>query len=358
MAANTRFFPAAGPLPLEALLAASGATLAEGSAAQAAARRFTGIAPLAEAGADEVSYLEVSKHGKALAECRAGAVLLRAEDAALVPSGCLALVTAAPALAFSRIARLFHPTPRGTGERHPMAAVAASAQVASDADIGAFAVVGEGAEIGPGCILHPHAVVGPGVVLGEGCVIHSHASVSHAVLGRGVVLHPGARIGQEGFGFTPTADGRFITMPQLGGVVLGDEVEIGANACVDRGALGDTVIGRATRIDNLVQIGHNVQTGQGCVLVAQVGISGSTILEDWVQMAGQVGVIGHLRIGKGARIGAQAGVMNHVPAGADYLGSPAQPARQSLREMAAVRRLVPRGKPTGTAKPGADEKGN
>lgn len=357
MAASARFFPGIGPQPLEALLAASGATLARGETGATAGRLFTGVAALAEADAQEVSYLEMSKHNKTLGESRAGAVVLRAEDAGLLPPGCLGLVSDAPALAFARIARLFHPMPRGSGQRHPLAAVAASARVAEDADIGAFAVVGEGAEIGPGCILHPHAVVGPGVVLGEGCIIHAQASVSHAVLGRGVVLHPGARVGQEGFGFTPTADGRFITMPQLGSVMLGDEVEIGANACVDRGALGDTVIGRGTRIDNLVQIGHNVQTGQGCVLVAQVGISGSTIVEDWVQMAGQVGVIGHLRIGRGARLGAQAGVMNNVPAGADYLGSPAQPIKQTLREMAAVRRLVPRNR-AGAGKPGTDEKGS
>jgi len=358
MAANARFFAGIGPQHLATLLAGSGAALAEGSPADAGARAFTGVAALAEAGPDEISYLEAARHNSALAGSRSGAVVLRAEDAGLIPAGCLAIISTAPALTFSHIAKLFHPTPTGSGQRHSLAAIAATAQVARDADIGAFAVVGEGAEIGSGCILHPHAVVGPGVVLGEGCVIHSHASVSHAVLGRAVVLHPGARIGQEGFGFTPTADGRFITMPQLGSVVLGDEVEIGANACVDRGALGDTVIGRGTRVDNLVQIGHNVQTGQGCVLVAQVGISGSTILEDRVQMAGQAAVVGHVRIGAGARIGAQAGVINHVPAGADYLGSPAQPARQELREIAAVRRLVPRSKPAVAAKPVAEEKGS
>ena len=340
MAADPRFHPTAGPQPLDALLAVAGAEVAGPAAAARAGRVFIGVAPLTEAGPDEITYLELAKHGRLLAESRAGAVVLRAADAGLAPVGCIAIIAALPALAFSRIARAFHPAPQGSGSRHPSASIAACARIAEDVDIGAFAVIGAAAEIGPGCIIHPHAVIGPGVVLGADCIIHSHASISHALCGAAVVLHPGARVGQEGFGFTPTPDGRFVTMPQLGIVRLGDAVEVGANACIDRAALGETVIGRGTRIDNMVQVGHNVRTGQGCVLVAQVGISGSTVLEDWVTMAGQAGIAGHLRVGAKARIGAQAGVINNVPAGEDYLGSPAQPARQSLREMAMVRRLL------------------
>lgn len=335
MPADPRFHGAAVAQSLAAVLVAASAT-----ADAPGARMFQGVAALAAAGPDEIGFLEAAKHAGMLAGCQAGAVVLRPVDAGLLPAGCIAILSATPALAFAAIARLFHPAPRGQGRRHAAAAIAGNARLAPDVDVGACAVVGEGAEIGPGCILHPHAVVGPGVVLGAGCVIHSHASISHAVCGADVTLHPGARVGQEGFGFTPTAQGRFVTAPQLGRVVLEDRVEVGANACVDRGSLGDTVIGADTRIDNLVQVGHNVRTGSSCVLVALVGISGSTTLGRGVVMAGQSASAGHLHIGDGARIGAQAGVINNVPAGADMLGSPAQPSRQALRGWAVLRRLA------------------
>ena len=161
----------------------------------------------------------------------------------------------------------------------------------------------------------------------------------HALRGGGVVVHPGARVGQEGFGVAPTVEGRFETMPQLGRVVVGDEVQSGANACVDRGAQGDTVLGPGTRLDNLVMVGHNVRTGRGCILVAQSGVSGSTVLGDFVTIAAQAGLTGHLRIGSKARVGAQAGVMNDVPAGTDVLGSPSMPARQAWRAFAHLRRI-------------------
>jgi UDP-3-O-[3-hydroxymyristoyl] glucosamine N-acyltransferase len=150
-------------------------------------------------------------------------------------------------------------------------------------------------------------------------------------------------VGQEGFGFAVTPEGRFETIPQLGRVILGDLVEIGANSCVDRGSQSDTVIGAGTRLDNLVQIGHNVRTGRGCVVVAQVGIAGSTVIGDGVQLGGQAGLTGHIKVGDRARVGAQAGVMNDVPAGQDVVGSPAWPARETLRAFAALRRLA--GKP-------------
>jgi UDP-3-O-[3-hydroxymyristoyl] glucosamine N-acyltransferase len=155
-----------------------------------------------------------------------------------------------------------------------------------------------------------------------------------------VVLHPGARIGQEGFGFVPTPEGRFETAPQLGRVILGDLVEVGANSCIDRGAQDDTVIGPGTRIDNLVQVGHNVRTGRGCILVAQSGISGSTRLGDFVTLAAQAGLTGHIEIGSKARIGAQAGVINDVAPGTDVLGSPAWPVRETWRAIAALRKLA------------------
>lgn len=242
-------------------------------------------------------------------------------------------------MAFGQVAALFHPRPAPDGSVHPSAVIHPEARIGAGTEIGPHAVIEAGAEIGANCRICAFVLVGRKVVLGDDCVIHSHCSISHAVLGRGVVLHPGARIGQEGFGFTATADGRFVTAPQLGSVRLGDGVEIGANSCVDRGSLGETVLGAGTRIDNLVQVGHNVRTGRNCVLVAQVGVSGSTTLGDYVMAGGQSGFAGHLTVGARVRVGAQAGVMHDVPAGIEVLGSPAAPKKEALRSMLVLKRL-------------------
>ncbi|WP_027285455.1 UDP-3-O-(3-hydroxymyristoyl)glucosamine N-acyltransferase [Rubritepida flocculans] len=339
MAADPRFFPQAGPHSLAALLAATGA---EADPAAARERLFEGIAALAEAGPTQLSFCDGPRHAEALAATRAGAVLVPPALRERVPEGCLALLTRTPGLAFARAAALFHPPPAPRPGIHPSAVIGEGAEIGEGCEIGPYAVVGARARLGPGCVLGPHAVVGEAVVLGPGCRIHAHASISHAICGAGVVLHPGARVGQEGFGFLPAPDGSFVTMPQLGLVRLGDRVEIGANACVDRGSQGDTVLGPGTRLDNLVQVGHNVQAGRGCVLVAQSGVSGSTRLGDFVTIAAQAGLTGHLRVGDRARIGAQAGVMRDVPAGMDMLGSPALPVKEAMRGFTLLRRLVER----------------
>ena len=300
---------------------------------------LTGVAPLQTAGPAEVSFLDNRKYLPALEATRAGAVLVHPDNAARVPPGSVAVVTPEPYVAWARVATLFHPLPPLRPGIHPGAVVSPGATVAPSAEVGPLAVIGSGAEIGPRCRIGPHAVVGEGVVLGPDCRIGAHASVSHALLGARVYVYPGARIGQEGFGFAITAEG-FLSVPQLGRVVLEDDVEVGANSTIDRGSLHDTFIGAGSRLDNLVQIGHNVRLGRGCVIVSQAGISGSTILEDHVMLGGQAGLTGHLRIGRRARIGAQAGVMADVPAGADVVGSPAQPVRAFFREVAAMRRLV------------------
>jgi UDP-3-O-[3-hydroxymyristoyl] glucosamine N-acyltransferase len=300
---------------------------------------LTGVAPLQTAGAAEVSFLDNRKYLPVLAGTRAGAVLVHPDNAARVPAGSVAVVTSEPYAAWARVALLFHPLPPLRPGIHPSAVVSPDATVAPSAEVGPLAVIGSRADIGPRCRIAPHAVVGDGVVLGPDCRIGAHASVSHALLGARVYVYPGARIGQEGFGFAITAEG-FLSVPQLGRVVLEDDVEVGANSTIDRGSLHDTFIGAGSRLDNLVQIGHNVRLGRGCVIVSQAGISGSTILEDHVMLGGQAGLTGHLRIGRRARIGAQAGVMADVPSGADVVGSPAQPVRAFFREIAAIRRLV------------------
>jgi UDP-3-O-[3-hydroxymyristoyl] glucosamine N-acyltransferase len=335
MPVDPRFFGGTEPRTLAAIAAAAGGRLPDGVDPE---RRLAGVAPLDAAGPDEVSFLDNRRYVDLLRATRAGAVVLAEAMAGAAPEGCVPVVAPIPYLGFARVARLFHPPPPPVAGVHPTASVAPDAEIGEGTEIGPFAVVGAGARIGPRCLLGPHAVVGAAVELGEGCRIHAHASITHAIAGSRVVLHPGARVGQEGFGFAPTPDGRYETMPQLGRVILGDEVEIGANSCVDRGSQGDTVLGPGTRLDNLVQVGHNVHTGRGTVLVAQAGICGSTRLGEFVMVAAQAGLNGHLTIGDRARIGGQAGVMGDVAAGMDVLGSPAWPVREFWRAMSRFKR--------------------
>jgi UDP-3-O-[3-hydroxymyristoyl] glucosamine N-acyltransferase len=329
---DPRFYRRDGPHTAETVAAACGAQLV-----REPGRYLHGLAPLAAAGPDHVAYIESRLHLPALREAQAGAVLVPAELARHVPEGTAPLICEAPALAWSKVAALFHPLPPPCPGVHQSAVVDLTAQIDPSAEIGPLCVIGARAEIGPGCWIDAGAVIGPGVVIGSGCRIGALASIAYAIIGARVVLHPGARIGQDGFGLVPDSAG-FRTMPQLGRVIIGDDVEIGANTTVDRGALGDTVIGAGSRLDNLVQIGHNVRVGRCCVIVAQVGVSGSTVLEDFVTVAGQVGIAGHLTIGARARIGAQAGVMANVAAGADVVGSPAMPVKEFFRLVALLRR--------------------
>ena len=338
-AGDALFFHRTGPHALRDVAAAAG-----GRAPDDRELMLAGVAPLQSAGPDQVSFLDNRKYAAALDSTRAGAVIVHPDMAARVPAGSAAIVTAEPYLGWARAAALFHPLPPLRPGRHPSAVIDPDAQLDPSAEIGPLAVVLARARIGPRCRIGPGAVIGEGVSLGADCRIGAQASLSHALLGARVYIYPGARIGQEGFGFAPSAAG-FVTVPQLGRVVIEDDVEVGANSTIDRGSAQDTVIGAGSRLDNLVQIGHNVRLGRCCVIVSQVGISGSTVLEDFVQVAGQAGLAGHLHIGRKARIGGQCGVMADIPAGAEVVGSPAQPLREFFRQVAALRRLAARGQP-------------
>ncbi|MCX2559839.1 UDP-3-O-(3-hydroxymyristoyl)glucosamine N-acyltransferase [Acetobacter farinalis] len=336
--ANPRFFTRSGPFDAQALAEAAGATLVPPREGSFPAGGYTGIAPLQGAGAEDVSFLDNRRYASLLEGTQAGLIIVAPAFADKVPAHSAALVSATPYLAWSRVARLFHPKAPPNPGVHPSAVVDASAVVDPSAEIGPFVVVGARAEIGPRCVIGAHAVVGDGVVLGADCRIGSQVTLSHAMVGERVIILPGARIGQDGFGFAVGPNG-FETVPQLGQVVLEHDVEIGANTTIDRGSVNDTVIGAGSRLDNLVQIGHNAQLGRCCIVVAQAGISGSTVLEDYVTVAAQAGLIGHIRIGAKARIGAQCGVMSDVESGADVIGSPAMPFREFFRNVAVLRKL-------------------
>ncbi|GBQ05212.1 MULTISPECIES: UDP-3-O-(3-hydroxymyristoyl)glucosamine N-acyltransferase [Acetobacter] len=336
--ADPRFFTRSGPFDGQALAEAAGATLVPPREGSLPAEGYAGIAPLQVAGAQHVSFLDNRRYAHLLEGTKAGLVIVAPAFADKVPAHSAALVSSTPYLAWSRVARLFHPKAPAQPGIHPLAVVDASAVVDPSAEIGPFVVVGARAEIGPRCIINSHAVVGEGVVLAADCRIGCHVTLSHATLGERVIILPGARIGQDGFGFAVGPNG-FETVPQLGQVVLEHDVEIGANTTIDRGSVNDTVIGAGSRLDNLVQIGHNARLGRCCIVVSQAGISGSTVLEDYVTVAAQAGLIGHIRIGAKARIGAQCGVMSDVEGGADVIGSPAMPFREFFRNVAVLRKL-------------------
>ncbi|MCC7015987.1 MAG: UDP-3-O-(3-hydroxymyristoyl)glucosamine N-acyltransferase [Rhodospirillales bacterium] len=330
---HTRFFQRSGPHRLADIAAAAG-----GSASSERDLVFDGVAPLQTAGPSQISFLDNKRYAPLLDLTRAGAVIVHPDMQTRVPDSAIAIVTQEPYAGWARVAGLFHPAPSSSPGIHRSAIVDDAAVVDPSADIGPLCVIEAGAEIGPGCRIGPGAVIGRGVVLGRDCRIGAQASLSHALLGERVYVYPGARIGQEGFGFAVTPEG-FVTVPQLGRVILHDDVEVGANTTIDRGSAGDTVIGAGSRLDNLVQVGHNVVMGRCCIIVAQVGISGSTMLGDFVQVGGQAAMAGHLQIGDGAQIGAQAGVISDLAGGARVLGSPARPVREFFRQVALLKKL-------------------
>jgi UDP-3-O-[3-hydroxymyristoyl] glucosamine N-acyltransferase len=263
-----------------------------------------------------------------------------------VPAGRTVLRAKNAYLAFAKISTLFHPPPRAAPGVAREAYVHPTARVDPSAELMPLVYVGPDAVIGPRCILHPGVHVGAGARLGEDCLLWPNVVIrERCVIGNRVILQPGCVIGSDGFGFAfdPAGEGgsgpRHYKVPQIGNAIVEDDVELGANVCVDRGALGSTVLGRGTKVDNLVQIAHNVQVGPLSLLVAQVGIAGSTKLGAGVIAAGQVGIIGHLTIGDGARLGAQCGVIGDVAPGATLLGSPAIPKGEHLRAEVAMRRL-------------------
>ncbi len=330
------FFRRHGPFSASEIAEHVGAEIASGAGGD---KLITDIRPLSEAGSGDLSFLDNRRYAAALAETSAGACLLRREFSDKLPEQTVGLFTDHPYHALARALFLFYPDAGRPlvyqGQEGP---IHADAQIEDGASIEPGVVIGPYAKIGAGTVVAAGAVIGYGVRVGRNGYIGPNACITHALIGDRVVIHAGAGIGQDGFGFAMGPQGH-LKVPQIGRVIIQDDVEIGAGTTVDRGALSDTVIGEGTKIDNLVQIGHNVRIGRHCVIAGQAGISGSAVLEDFVVMGGQTGCAGHIRIGTGAQIAATSGVTHSIPPGERWGGAPAKPVAQWSREIAVVKAL-------------------
>ncbi|MHB1310919.1 MAG: UDP-3-O-(3-hydroxymyristoyl)glucosamine N-acyltransferase [Gemmatimonadaceae bacterium] len=305
--------------------------------------RVTGVASLGRAGAGELSFLATARYAHLMADASAG-ILLVSPDLQDVPGTCLArVVVDAPYDALvALLPRFFTPIVHAAGI-HPAAHLGERVTLGEGVCIEAGAVIGDGAVIGARAWIAPYAVLGAGTTIGDDCQIYPHVfTYPDTQIGHRCIVHSGARLGSDGYGYRQAMiEGQLVhvKIPHLGRVIIGDDVEIGANCTIDRGMVDDTTIGAGTKLDNLVQVGHNARIGRACLIMSQVGISGSVHVEDGALVAGQAGLAGHLTIGKGARVAAQAGVISDVPAGETWSGYPARPHKESLRATAALFKL-------------------
>ncbi len=310
--------------------------------AELGSREIHAVATASEGRDGTLIFVEDKKLASQVGGTRAAAVLCRQDLALHIPDHVAALVTDQPQKAFIAAARFLFPAAvrpqpvMGEAGVSSAARIAEGASIEDGATVEAGAIVGAGAVIGADAIVAPGAVIGPQCRIGRGSYVGPGATILFALIGDRVIIHAGARIGQDGFGYVAGSTGPE-KVPQLGRVIIQDDVEIGANTTIDRGAIGDTVIGQATKIDNLVQIAHNVRIGRACLIAGQCGISGSVTLEDFVAMGGGVGLSDHITIGRGAQVAAGAGVMHNIPAGEKWAGSPAQPYRDYFRGVKAIR---------------------
>ncbi len=300
-------------------------------------RIFTDVASLDTAGTNDISWAFIPAVREALKNTKAGAVIVPEKFLEYVPDGVIALISQDAHRSYGLIASAFYPRVV-EAFISPRSNVDETAVLGEGCCIEAGAYIGRNVVLGKRCHIKANAVIEDGVQMGDDCTVGANATVSHCIAGHKVYIYPGAHIGQDGFGFAMSAKGP-VKVPQLGRVIIGDDVEIGSSTTVDRGAMGDTVIGSGSRIDNLVQVAHNVKLGRCCVMVSQVGIAGSCEFGDFVVAGGQVGFAGHLKIGTGAQIAAQSGLMEDVPAGSILMGSPAVPRTEYMRQVIALRQL-------------------
>lgn len=342
--ADQRFYRLCGPFSLAELASLANAELRGGDPT----KLISDVATLEHANADQISFLYNAKYMQKARETKAGACLIRDDQARSLPEGVAALVTDEPYRGYAQVAAAFYPDaaePNPAQPAHAGIAVGAfidpDAELGDDCQIAPGAVIEVGARIGARCRIGINTAIGRGVVLGADCVIDPNVTLSHCIIGDRVMIHAGVRIGQDGFGFALGRHGH-IKVPQIGRVVIEDDVEIGANSTIDRGSGLDTVIGRGCKIDNLVMIAHNVQLGAGCIVVAQSGIAGSTKIGEGTVLAAQTGVAGHLNIGPGSQFAARSGIMRDMQGGGRYGGFPAKPMTQWLRQLVTIDQLTKR----------------
>ena len=334
------FFKKVGSFTVQEIADRTGATLGEGADPDAV---LDDVAPLNSAKSSDLSFLDNIKYKDQFTQTKAGACFVVPDMQEVAPKGLNLLITPQPYKAYARAAQAFYPDPKPEGRISEAAHIDDSAEIAEGCVIEPGVVIADGVKIGKDSWIESNAVIGVGVQIGQGCRVGPNSTLSHCHIGDHTRLYPGVRIGQDGFGFAIDPQGH-LKIPQLGRVIIEAHCEIGANTTIDRGAGPDTVIGQGTWIDNLVQIGHNVKIGRGCILVSQSGISGSTVLEDFVAIGGQAGVAGHLKIGVGARIAGQSGVMRDIPAGQEQMGTPALPIKQYMKQVALLKRMMNKNK--------------
>ena len=338
--ADNRFFSPPTPITVAEIVTLTGAEIAPGTDSQ---RSFSNVAPLDKAAASDISFLDNVKYVHDFTQSKAGACFVRPKFVPQAPVSMVLLVTDEPYYAYALTARKLYPEAGVVATISPLAVISEAASIGKNVRIDSGAVIESGAVVGEGSWIGANSVIGSFVQLGDHCRIGANCTLSHCIVGNRVVTHRGVHIGQDGFGYAPSNKG-VVKVPQLGRVIIGDDVDIGSGTCIDRGAGPDTVIGMGTKIDNLVQIAHNVQIGKFVFIAAQVGLAGSTIVGDGVMFGGQSGSSGHVTIGSGAKIAAKSGVMTDVPPGATYGGAPAMPARDWHRQTVAIAQMSKRRK--------------
>ncbi|RBP09710.1 UDP-3-O-[3-hydroxymyristoyl] glucosamine N-acyltransferase [Roseiarcus fermentans] len=337
-----RFFPQSSAPTLAEVASWCEATLSDEKDAD---RVVSDVAALDQAGPGDLTFLDNPKYLEAFRTTRAAAALVAPRFARAAPPGCATLVVREPYRAMAHVMTRLYPSARKPGSAFgvtgisPASHVHATARLEAGVVVDPGAVIGPGAEIGAGTVIGANAVIGPGVRIGRDGSIGATTTIQAALIGDRVIIHPGVHIGQDGFGFALGARGH-LKVPQVGRVIIQDDVEIGAGVAIDRGANRDTVVGEGAKIDNLVMIAHNVVVGRHAVLVSQSGVSGSSVIGDFAALGGQAGIAGHLRIGAGAQVAAAAGVMTDIPPGERWGGAPAKPIREFFREVALVKKLA------------------